>query len=447
MPAAAQELSTAEQAGVDSSVRGVLGETEAPSASIAVVRNGRIVYEKAYGRARIEPNVPANPSIRYPIGSVSKQFIATAILLLSEDGKLTLEDKVAKWFPQLTRAADISVGELLSMTSGYQDYWPQDYVFPDMRRPATPESIIERWAGKPLDFEPGTQWQYSNTNYVIAGAVVERVAGRPLMDFLRKRIFQPLEMTSVFDINPEPLPPSDAGGYLRYALGPLRPAPKEAAGWLFGAGQLAMTAHELALWDIAMIKQSVLRPESYREQQTDTLLEAGNATGYGLGVFVDVSGGRRRIFHGGAVSGYTAINQIYPDDGAAIVVLINMDGGPTSEIAGKIADIIFAETAAANANAVELARKIYDGLSRGTIDHSQFTPAAIAYFTPEVLSDYAKSLAPLGQPIEFELRDQSLRGGMTIRRYGIRAGSVLMRLTTMTLPDGRFDQYIIARDR
>ena len=158
--------------------------------------------------------------------------------------------------------------QLLSMTSGYQDYWPQDYVFTDMQRPATAQTIMQRWAAKALDFDPGTKWQYSNTNYVIAAAIVERVAEMAFMDFLRQRIFTPLKMTSVADFDAAPLSQSDAGAYLRNALGPLRPAPKEATGWLFGAGQLAMTAHDLALWDIAVLNRSVLRPASYGAQQT-----------------------------------------------------------------------------------------------------------------------------------------------------------------------------------
>ena len=100
------------------------------------------------GVVRTDPKTPATPAMRYAIGSVSKQFTATALLLLAEEGKLSLDDKVATWFPQLTRAGDISVRQLLSMTSGYQDYWPQDYVFSDMQRPATPQTIVQRWAGK-----------------------------------------------------------------------------------------------------------------------------------------------------------------------------------------------------------------------------------------------------------------------------------------------------------
>jgi CubicO group peptidase (beta-lactamase class C family) len=443
----AQQLTAAEQAQVDSGALAVLRSTGAPSASVAVVRRGQIVYERAYGSGR--DATAASPAMRYAIGSVSKQFTATALLLLVEDGKLALSDPVSTWFPQLTHANEITLAELLSMTSGYQDYWPQDYVFPDMQRPTTAQAIMQRWAAKPLDFDPGTRWQYSNTNYVIAAAVVERVAGVPFMDFLRQRVFAPLHMTSVADFDAGPLQPPDAAPYLRNALGPLRAAPKEGPRWLFGAGQLAMTAHDLALWDISVIKQSVLRPASYRQQQAEVLLRDGTGTGYGLGVGIGTPGGRRRIAHGGAVSGYTTSNYIYPDDSAAIVVFTNIypgAAGAAGQIAGRIAGVMFAPVDTTGSAARDLARRIYDGLTRGSIDRALFTPAANAYFSQEVLSDYAASLAPLGAPSEFSPTGTSLRGGMVIRSYRIRAGEVVMDLTTMTLPDGKIDQYIVSRE-
>lgn len=212
-PCDAQQLAATERAQIDRDAHAVLAATGAPSASIAIVRGGEVVYERAYGDGRIDPKTPATPSMRYAIGSVSKQFTATALLLLEEEGKLSLNDKVVKWFPQLTRANVISVRQLLSMTSGYQDYWPQDYVFTDMQRPATAQMIMQRWAAKPLDFDPGTKWQYSNTNYVIAAAIAERVAGMAFMDFLRQRIFTPLKMTSVADFDAAPLGEGDAEPY------------------------------------------------------------------------------------------------------------------------------------------------------------------------------------------------------------------------------------------
>src|SRR5437016_13206966 len=251
IPASAQTLSTDLQQKIDKLATDTLARTGVPSASVAIVRSGQLVYTKAYGDARLAPKTPATPEMRYSIGSISKQFTATAILLLQEQGKLSLDDKVAKFIPNLTRANEVTIRQLLSHTPGYQDYWPQDYVMPMMLQPVTAQKILDGWARIPLDFEPGTKWQYSNTNYVIAGVIVEKASGMPLLQFLSQRVFTPLGMKSVMNIDQEKLGETDPTGYLRYALGPLRPAPKEGKGWLFAAGELAMPAADLAKWDIA----------------------------------------------------------------------------------------------------------------------------------------------------------------------------------------------------
>src|SRR6478752_6523448 len=231
---------------IDAAVVDALKSTGAPSASIAVVKDGQLAYAHAYGLANVETKTAATPSMRYSIGSISKQFAASAILLLAEEGKLSLDDKVEKFVPGLTRGGDVTLRQLLSMTSGYQDYWPQDYVMPGMLKPVTAQQIMDTWAKKPLDFDPGTKWQYSNTNFVIAGAIAEKVAGMPLWQFLQQRIFKPLGMNSAYDIDRAKLNESDPIGYYRFALGPLHPAPKEGPGWLFAAGEIAMTAEDLA---------------------------------------------------------------------------------------------------------------------------------------------------------------------------------------------------------
>ena len=446
-PTAAQQLAPEERARIDSAAAAVLAGTGAPSASVAVVRGGEIVYEQAYGEGRI--GTPATSTMRYAIGSVSKQFTATAILLLAEEGKLSLDDKVARWFPNLTRAKEVTIRQLLSMTSGYQDFWPQDYVFTAMQGPTTADAIMQRWAKQALDFDPGTTWQYSNTNYTIAGAIVERVAGMSFMDFLKQRIFNRLGMKSVADFDVGPLQPTDAGAYLRNGIGPLREAPKEGPRWLFAAGQLAMTAHDLATWDLSVINQAILKPASYRAQQTTTLLVNGTSTGYGLGINVSMVGGRRRLSHGGAVSGYTTTNVVYPDNRAAIVVFTNIypgGAGAAGQIASRVASIIFASSDTADVAARETARKVYDGLAHGGIERSLLTSNANAFFTDQVLADYAGSLGPLGAPTEFTATGSQLRGGLRIRGYRIRAGNVTMDLTMMTQPDGRIEQYIVERE-
>ena len=310
---------------VDDIARQTLSSTGVPSASVTIVKDGKIAYSQAYGDARLDPETPARPDMRYSVGSISKQFTAAAILLLQEQGRLSLDDPVSKHVPGLTRGDEVTIRQLLSHTSGYQDYWPQDYVMPMMLQSTTAQRIMDEWAKKPLDFDPGTKWQYSNTNYVIAGVIVEKVAGMPMQQFLQQRIFLPLGMTSITNTDEAKLPASDPEGYFRYALGPLHPAPKEGKGWMFAAGELAMTAQDLAKWDMSMIQQTILKPTSYAEMEREVVLKNGVGTRYGLGVQVTSSNGHRSLSHSGEVSGFTAENMVLPDDGIAIVVETNQD--------------------------------------------------------------------------------------------------------------------------
>ena len=440
-----QELPAEMRATIDKAAADILAKTGAPSASIAVVRDGKIVYTHAYGIANLETKLPASPQMRYSIGSISKQFTAAAILMLAEEGKLSLDDKVIRWLPDLTRAGDVTIRQILSMTSGYQDFWPQDYVMPMMMQPVTAPEIATGWAKKALDFEPGAKWQYSNTNYVIAGMIAEKVAGMPLLDYLQKRVFVPLKMTTVSNTDAAPLGPEDPMRYLRYALGPLRPAPKEGRGWMFAAGELAMTAHDLALWDISVIDQTILKPESYRVLETEVELNNGVGSRYGLGVGIGMADGRRILSHGGEVSGFTARNEVYPDDRVAIAVLTNLDAtGASEQIAAGISKTIFASTDPATPKTTDQMRKIFDELQKGRIDRAQFTSNANAYFDDQAIKDFASSLNPLGTPQEFVQAAQSLRGGMTLRRYRIKFPNKTLRLTTFIMPDGKIEQYQIA---
>ncbi len=430
---------------IDKVANDTLAKTGVPSASIAIVKDGQIVYTKAYGDARLDPKTPATPQMRYSIGSISKQFTAFAILLLQEQGKLSLDDKVAKFIPDLTRANEVTIRQLLSHTSGYQDFWPQDYVMPMMMQPTTAQKILDMWARKPLDFDPGTKWQYSNTNYVIAGVIIEKVARMPLLRFLQEKVFTPLGMTSVSDTDQAKLGDTDPAGYLRYALGPLRPAPKEGKGWMFAAGELAMPAADLAKWDISIMDQKLLKPSSYREFGTDVLLKNGLSTHYGLGVDVNTQAGHRALSHGGEVSGFTAQNTVFPDDRAAVVVLTNQDAASASgAIASGIAPLLFATNDPQTPAKLEQAKKIFEGLQHGTVDRSIFTDNANSYFSEPALKDFANGLGPLGTPQSFVQSSQGLRGGMTLRIYVIRFPQKTLRAWTYEMPDGKLEQYQIA---
>ena len=430
---------------IDKIATEALSKTGVPSASVAVVKDGKIAYLRAYGNARLDPLVAAKPGMRYSVGSISKQFTATAILLLQEQGKLSLDDKVAKFLPDLTRANEVSIRQLLSHTSGYQDYWPQDYVMPMMLQPVTAQKILDTWARKPLDFDPGTKWQYSNTNYVIAGLIVEKASGVSLLQFLQEKGFTPLGMKSVADIDKARLGDTDATGYLRYALGPPRLAPKEGKGWLFAAGELAMPAEDLAKWDISIINQSLLKPPSYLAFETEVPLKNGLGTRYGLGVNVDSKFGHRALSHGGEVSGYTAENVVFPDDRVAVVVLTNQDAADAaSAIARGIAPLLLASDDPATPEKLAQARKIFEGLQQGTVDRSLFTDNANSYFDQQALKDFAASLGPLGTPEEFVETYQGLRGGMKLRVYAIKFPKNQVRAWTYEMPDGKLEQYQVS---
>lgn len=429
---------------VDSIANRVLQTTGVPSATVAVVRHGRIAYANAYGNAKLDPGVAATPAMRYGLGSISKQFTATAILLLQEEGKVSLDDHVAKYVPGLTRGDEVTVRQVLSHTSGYQDFWPQDYLMEPMRKSVTAQEIVNRWGKQALDFEPGARWQYSNTNYTIAGMIIEKASGMPYYEFIRQRILVPLGMTTAlnFDVNPRV---TDATGYIRYALGPLRPAPDAGAGWMWGAGELAMTASDLAKWDIAMINRSLLKPASYRALETDVRLNSGVGTGYGLGVDLSMSNGHFLVEHSGEVSGFTAENYVYPEDSAAIVVLTNQDAASASGlIAQQIATALFTvEDATAKSEETRI-RGIFEGLRMRVIDRTQFTSNANAYFDDVALNDFASSLGSLGALTGFTQTRQSLRGGYVGRSYRASFGSRSVRVWIFEQPDGKLEQLQVA---
>ena len=439
------QLPTEMQKKIDKVASDALTKTGVPSASVAVVRDGQIAYLHAYGHARLDPETPAKPEMRYRIGSISKQFTAAAILLLQEQGKLSLDDKVGKFIPNLTRANEVTIRQLLSHTSGYQDYWPQDYVMPMMLEPVTAQKIVETWARKSLDFEPGTKWQYSNTNYVIAGLIVEEASGEPLLQFLQQNVFTPLNMKSVADTDKAKLGDTDPTGYLRYALGPPRPAPREGSGWLFAAGELAMPAEDLAKWDISIINQKLMNAASYQEFETEVLLKNGLGTRYGLGVDVRSELGHRSLAHSGEVSGFTSDNIVFPDERIAVVVLTNQDAAAASEaIAMGIAPLLLDRDDSATPEKLAQARKIFEGLQHGSIDRSLFTDNANFYFNGQALRDFASSLGPLGTPEGFIQVRQALRGGMKLRVYTIKFPKSELRAWTYEMPDGKLEQYQIA---
>lgn len=441
----AQPTLTAEQ---QATIQHMLQESGAPGVSIAIVEGGKLAYAKAFGKASLSPDRTADAATRYAIGSISKQFTVAAILLMQEQGKLSLNDKVSKYYPQFTRANEVTLRELLSHTSGYSDYAPQDYMIPEWTKPTTPEAILDEWARKPLDFDPGTKWQYSNTNFVLAGKIFEKASGQPIMSFLQSHIFDPLGMKSAGDCSTDKRP-DDAVAYTRYGLGPARPALREGAGWYFADGELCMTAEDLAKWDVAFLHHQILSAKSYEEFTAPVHLKNGDDTHYALGLEIGEMDDIPRISHDGEVSGFLALNEVYQTRDAAVVVLSNMDAirliGPVGTTISRwiLEPQESQEKAEASASEIQQVRGILEGLMKGEVDRSLLTSNLNYYYTPESLGDIRDSLAPLGALKSVTRIREELRGGMTFRAYRVQFEKKTLIVTVYLTPDGHYEQFLI----
>ena len=416
VPATGQPLTAGQVASIDQLVTKTLADTGVPSAEIAIVRDGRLVLDKAYGQAN--QGLPARPDLPYQIASNSKQFTAMAILLLRDDGKLSLDDPVSKYIPGITDGDRITIRELLSHTSGLQDFWPQDYMFSDMTVPTTPEHIVDKWAKKPLDFRPGTRWQYSNTGYVVAGMIVEKLSGEPLLTFLNQRIFAPLGMHPLDQDNTNT--PAFPAGYHRFAR-------------------------------IARMNRALIPARDWIEQETPVLRADGRTNGYGLGVQNRYQRERHVIDHGGEAVGFLTQNTVYPDTKDAIVVFTNADfSGATDTLTSGIEKIVLDSPEPAltgEGDRLSDVRAVYDMLASGRPDRSKFTQNLNYYFNDTALGDYRASLSPLGRPTSITInRPPRLRGGFVNRNYTIHyASGKELTLITYAEPgtNGRWEQFMI----
>ncbi len=306
----------------------------------------------------------------------------------------------------------------------------------------TPDTILDRWAKKPLNFDPGTRWQYSNTNYVIAGKIFEKATGQSLVPFLREHIFQPLQMTATGDC--EDHSPEDATAYTRYALGPPRTVEREAKGWYFAAGELCTTPSDLARWDIAFLQKRILSPKSYDEFTREVKLKDGKPTHYALGLGIGDLHGTPMISHSGEVSGFLAINRIFPTKDVGVIVLSNEDGvnliGPLSQ---DISLVMIEPHPGSSEKLDTEVRTILEGLQQGRIDRSQFTANANYYFNDQALRDYRTSLEGLGKLQAVSRQSEQGRGGMTHLGYRAQFEKKTVVLNIYRTPGGKFEQFLV----
>jgi len=416
--------------------------------SVAIVKDGQIVLAKGYGRRSLADKRPVETSTLFAIGSVSKQFTCAAVLLLAEDGKLSARDPVAKYYPGLTRAKDITLLDLMNHTSGYPDYYPLDFLDRRLQRRIDPDELLRQYAGGKLDFEPGAKYSYSNTGYILLGRVVERVSGQSLGEFLARRIFTPLGM----DHTSYELTPADArvaAGYTTFALSDAELVAPESNGWLGGAGGIYSTPADLAKWNLALVEGKVLKPESYALMTVPRKLTDGRLTEYGCGLSIKTQGGRQVLSHNGAVSGFNTWNAVVPSTRSAVTMTCNIESGLGS-LPNQIFSLLLKEPSNVpvinGPSTTETVKKVFGQLQKGKIDRQQFAEEFNHYLTDEKVAGAAKRLKPYGAPTKAEVISTHERGGMevTMTRLTFKKGALKAQMYRR--PDGTLEQFFVNRE-
>jgi len=349
----------AASAKVDQIVRAQMREQNIPGVSLAVMRDGKIIKATGYGLANVELNVPVTPKSIFQSGSIGKQFTATAVMMLVEDGKVGLDDSITKYFPEAPPTwKPITIRHLLTHTSGLPDVWGQTeqdaYTkgIVDSRRDYTEDELLQRYVKLQPQFQPGDQWEYCNLGYQLLGFLIHRVTGKFHADFIRERIFLPVGMDTARIISESDIVPNRSSGYVM-VKGELKNQ-----GWIAPSlnttadGSYYMTVLDLAKWDAALYTEKVLKKSSLEQMWTPAKLNSGKPYPYpyGFGWDINRANGHRVVWHTGGNQGFYVIISRYLDDRLTIVAMTNLDEfhGDVVKMAGAVASIYIPETAGAN---------------------------------------------------------------------------------------------------
>jgi len=337
--AAAVRVMAADQTdAVDEYVRSEMARQHIPGLALLVSRDGHPVRTQGYGLSNVELQVPVKPESIFQSGSVGKQFTATAVMMLVEEGKVGLEDPLTKYFPDAPDTwQQVTVRQLLSHTAGFTDY-PKDF---DMRKDYTEDKLIKIVEGIPLAYPPGTKWEYSNLGYLTLGILIHKASGKFYGDFLHERIFEPLGMNTTRIISEADIVPNRSAGY-RLVKGELKnqewvsPTVNTTAD-----GSLYFSILDLAKWDATLYTDKLLKRSSFDQMWTVAKLNNGqpNPGKYGFAWFIDDRGGHHVVEHEGAWQGFETQISRYVSDRLTVVILTNLAEAKPKEIAHHVAEM------------------------------------------------------------------------------------------------------------
>ncbi|HIE1097643.1 MULTISPECIES: serine hydrolase domain-containing protein [Stenotrophomonas] len=326
---------------IDRGVDQVMRRFSVPGAAVMVLQNGRLIHAKAYGQRDVARRLAVRTDTPFEIGSITKQFTAAAVVQLQEAGRLSLDDPLARYLPDAPHAHEVTLRQLLSHTSGLHDYFdgPEHEVDALVTQPIAFDRLLARISDRPLDFEPGSRWSYSNTGYMLLGRVIEVVSGERYADYLRRHLLQPLGMRHTFTLADTGRLGGMAVGY-RHEAGVLRRSPYFHPDWSGAAGFLVSTLDDLARWDRGLSEGRVVSQAGYREMITPVHTGEGGSADYGLGLFVNAVYGQARIGHTGGSQGFTTADEYFPDLGLRIIAFTNL-GDKTPEAGITLTNAVF----------------------------------------------------------------------------------------------------------
>src|SRR5580700_691630 len=430
-------LTPAISARIDRMAKDEVHAGRTPGVAIGIVEDGRLVYARGFGFANLAKHVPMTPDSEFFAGGLTMQFTAAAILLLAQDGKLTLDDHVTKYVPEFHLGAQVTIAQLLTQTSGLPNYTQVKGIASDLTRTVKPSALLVLVDGLKAVAPPGTAYANNPVNYLLAGLIVERVSGVPLSDYLEQHIFLPLVMNHSFLAGDNGISPSHATGYTRSGRG-FAVAPTWDPAWLGGDSGLVSTIYDLAKWDIEM--PVLLRVDSVRTMFSPTASDG--PTHYGMGWVIDRRGGKDFVWSNGEISGYRAMNALLPDDHVAVIVFSNADslhGGTTTPetVGGRVLDVLVPPASAQLDNAVVTRAKEWLGrLASREVDRSELTPAFSSYLTDALVAH--ENFASLGQlQTIVPLSSRALSGGDILYEFLVGYPHASYHYKFQVAPDGK----------
>lgn len=447
-PSAPKPPETFDVAAIDAYLAAHMKQADRVGLSVAILREGVMVLQKGYGKRSLEDGRAVEKDTLFAMGSVSKQFTCAAVLLLAEDGKLSVNDPVAKYYPQLTHAQDITLIDLMNHVSGYPDYYPLDFVDRRMSTPIAEDELLRQYAGGKLDFEPGSKYSYSNTGFILLGRVAERVSGQSLGAFLDRRIFKPLGMTQTL-YEPSQSDPRLAKGYATFLLSPSEFVAPEGKGWLGGAGGIYSTPGDLAKWNLGLVTGKVLKPDSYALMTSPRKLTTGRISDYGCGLSVGLQGGRQVLSHSGAVSGFNTWSATIPSARSAVIMTCNLEGGLGS-LPRQIFSLLLKESSNVptiqGPSTTDMVKAVFAKMQKGKVTRAQFAGEFNLYLTDAKLAAAAKRLKRFGTPKSVEVLSASERGGMEVTTTRLTFATGELRVLMYRKPDGTIEQFFVSKD-